>query len=125
GVRIVAERCIGVLRRGAAVAGVETSTGKTQARLVIDATGGSHWLARALGKNVSAASRPMIAWYGWATSARAGEFAEPRLSLHDDGWIWVAQTERDLCAWVRLDTRPGAHRRFVQPGLLEGFRPLG
>src|SRR5207302_2208837 len=86
GVRIVAERCIGVLRRGTAVAGVETSTGKTQARLVIDATGGSHWLARALGKNVSAASRPMIAWYGWATSARAGEFAEPRLSLHDDGW---------------------------------------
>src|SRR5437879_3256735 len=35
GVRIVAERCIGVLRRGTAVAGVETSTGKTQARLVI------------------------------------------------------------------------------------------
>src|SRR6266851_3021094 len=91
GVQIIGERCIGVLRRGAAVGGVETATGKTHARLVIDATGGSHWLARVLGKDVRAASRPMIAWYGWASSARAGEFAEPRLTLHDDGWTWIAQ----------------------------------
>jgi flavin-dependent dehydrogenase len=67
----------------------------------------------------------MVAWFGWASSARAIEYAEPRLCVHDDGWTWIAQTEQDVCAWVRLDSRPGAGRRFLLPKSLTGFHALG
>jgi len=124
-VRIVRQRCCGILNRGSAVAGVQTSTERLFTGLVVDATGASHWLARARGDRVCTASKRMVAWFGWASSARATEYAEPRMSVHNDGWTWIAQTERNVCAWVRLDSRPGAGRRFLLPESLKGFHSLG
>lgn len=125
GVRVVNQRCRGVLLDGSKVVGVRTSTDTMSCRFVVDASGASHWLARSKGDRIRAASDRLVAWFGWASSARACTYAEPRLTIHEDGWTWIAQTERKVCAWVRLDSRPGNGRRFTKPEVLRSFRPVG
>lgn len=97
------------------VVGVETDAGALRARVLIDAAGGSHWLARHLGLPRHEASPRLVATYGYVADAGEAEGAEPHLAVDDAGWTWTARVRPGVRTWTRLgfDGRPA-------PG---GWRP--
>jgi len=107
------------------VCGVETSRGRLKARLVVDAAGAQHWLARRSGIGILAHSPRLVARYGYRAErindrradrwcadfgrarlgAPAGEEIEapaPILTAERAGWTWTAQVAPRLHAWTRL-----------------------
>jgi flavin-dependent dehydrogenase len=111
------------LIEGKRIVGVRTSADDIRAKYVIDASGGTHWLARALGLPVHRTSALLFAWYGWARSVHAKRFAEPLLIADRYGWTWTAQIDRDLCAWTRVDLRGQVRRPDGLPRWLLDFEP--
>jgi flavin-dependent dehydrogenase len=124
GVMMHSARALRPILDGAAIVGVETSDGAMASHLLVDASGTSHWLARARDETIEIASPRLIAWYGWAASSRASTYARPVLETNGTGWSWIAQIDDGLCAWVRLD-RSGGARRLAMPRALRGFEPIG
>jgi flavin-dependent dehydrogenase len=111
--------------RHSKICGVETCEGIIDSRFLIDASGASHWLARARKEPVKPLSPPLIAWYGWAKSERAAEFGLPTLTIDDVGWSWIAQVDADLCAWTRLNFQLAGLERLQMPRQLDGFAVIG
>jgi flavin-dependent dehydrogenase len=111
--------------RDSKICGVETPEGVISCRILIDASGGSHWLARAQREAITLFSPPLVVWYGWATSASASQFAAPIMTINDDSWSWVAQVDSNLCAWARLNFLVGGAVRLEKPPLLNGFDTVG
>jgi flavin-dependent dehydrogenase len=108
------------------VTGVQTRDGPIAARYVIDASGGSHWLARAGNVHIRRVSPRLIARFGWAASSAARNFSEPVLTGNSGGWTWIAQVHEDLCAWTRLDLASGPSRpRHGVPKRLQRFEQGG
>jgi len=112
-----------ILSRGK-ICAVETPHGIIPCRFLIDASGHSHWLARMRAEPVLQLSSQLIAWYGWAKSKRAHEFASPVFKFDEMGWTWIAQVETDICAWTRLGFRIGKNARLRKPGALRDFRAV-
>jgi flavin-dependent dehydrogenase len=108
------------------VVGVVTDDGPLPARVVVDAGGRRHWLARHLGTPVRRVSRPLVAAYGYvaATDHPGGSGAEPVLRADGDGWTWVAPITAGTCAWTRLRPRGGAGWADP-PAELAAAPPLG
>jgi flavin-dependent dehydrogenase len=79
--------------------GVESIDGRIEARFVIDAAGGGHWLAQHRGLDIVKASPKRLAAYGYSCSRQPGE----NLFRHEaGGWYWRAQVAGDRVAHVRL-----------------------
>jgi flavin-dependent dehydrogenase len=123
GVLVRNTRALRPLSKGQAIIGVKTAVDSVMSRLVIDASGSSHWLARARGDFIERASSQLIAWYGWAESRQASDFARPIFATSAAEWSWIAQVDDGLCAWVRLNfaARVG---RLPPPRQLKGFKHL-
>jgi hypothetical protein len=120
GVCVKQGRALRPLFRHANISGVEASAGTITCRILIDASGTSHWLAKTCGDPISLLSPPLVAWYGWATSVLADQFSAPRLTIDGAGWSWIAQVDANLCAWTSLRFRNG-RSRLQKPAILDGF----
>lgn len=100
-------RAVRPLVAGARVVGVETSAGPLVAPFVVDAAGGSHWLARQLKLPVSKYSRRLTARYGYAEGACAARDDAPSIVADARGWTWTARVRPGLYQWTRLSLAPG------------------
>ncbi|WP_249522708.1 NAD(P)/FAD-dependent oxidoreductase [Modestobacter marinus] len=104
------------------VDGVHTSRGRLGAGWVVDASGGRHWAARALGCPVQRVSRPLVAGWGYLRGSWP-ERAVPHLRAGRTGWTWTAPVRPDLHAWVRLDVGGGGPLPTPPPHL-DHLRPV-
>src|SRR5438094_2192722 len=95
-------RAAAVIRDGDRVTGIATDLGQFRARWVIDATGGSHWLAKRLGMAVRPRSPRLVARYGYATGECPARDAAPRIVAQGSGWTWTARVRPALYAWTRI-----------------------
>jgi flavin-dependent dehydrogenase len=94
----------GVLLADGRVRGVMTSEGAIDARVVVDATGRSAWLARRLGLAFEQHSPRLLTSYGYVESVRKGP-RRLRFVADSAGWTWSARVLPQVDAWVRT-TRP-------------------
>ena len=116
--REAAERSGAVVRTGIAVAdilrdstgrvtGVLTSTGEAlRARIVIDAAGGRHWIARKLGVGVRRLSPRYVATFGYVRlrpgQTEPGLVEDPDFSQDGGGWTWIAPLGNGRWHWTRM-----------------------
>jgi flavin-dependent dehydrogenase len=90
------------------VVGVETEAGPVHARVLIDAAGGAHWLARQLDIPRLEASPKLVATYGYVVEPEGAPGDEPQIAADDEGWTWTARVRPGVRQWTRLtlDGRP-------------------
>lgn len=107
------------------VVGVETDAGPLHARVVIDAAGGTHWLARELDIPRLTSSPPLMATYGYVAAPAGSDGEAPCIVADDEGWTWRAPVRPGIHQWTRLnlDGRP-APEGWLPPEL-RGCEPLG
>jgi flavin-dependent dehydrogenase len=94
---------IGPLVSEACLDGVLTSEGPVVARVVVDATGRSRWLGRALGVESPARSPRLIVRYGYVEGACPARDAAPALVGDHEGWTWTARVNHRKYQWTRLN----------------------
>lgn len=87
----------------AKVHGVMTSEGPVVARMVVDASGRSRWLARALGVESPARSPRLMVRYGHVEGACPTRDAAPALAGDAEGWTWTARVDQRKYQWTRLN----------------------
>ncbi len=126
------------------VTGVETDAGALRCRVLIDAAGGGHWLARHLGVAREEASPRLVATYGYVKEEAAeapGQVAPegaagaaspqgepgdvPRIIADDAGWTWTARVRPGVRGWTRLGFTGRPAPAGWRPPEVEGFAPLG
>ncbi len=90
------------VKRDGRVIGVVTDRGEVRARYVVDATGGTGWLARKLECAVERRSPQLFASYGYVQTERASEWFVPELQSTAAGWMWIAQVLPRVVAWSQL-----------------------
>jgi len=90
------------------VVGVQTELGPVHAKVLIDAAGGAHWLARQLDIPRLEASPRLVATYGYVVEPEQAPAEEPRIVADDEGWTWTARVRPGVRQWTRLtlDGRP-------------------
>jgi flavin-dependent dehydrogenase len=96
-------RCIAPLTHGGRLAGLTTSSGAITASYIVDASGGSHWLARHIGLAVVKESPRLIARYGYARGDLKLRNRMPSLVSSRHGWTWTAMVQRGVYHWTRLN----------------------
>ncbi|HYE17552.1 MAG TPA: FAD-dependent monooxygenase [Tepidisphaeraceae bacterium] len=103
------------------VVGISTDAGEVTAKVVIDAAGGRHWLARRLALPIRRDSPPLRVRYGHAFGRSPQLDAAPVIEGAPWGWAWAARVRADVYAWATL-TRDGR----PPPGgwVPEPLRPL-
>ncbi len=99
-------RALQPLLDGGRVVGVATTDGPLYAPVIVDAAGGSHWLARKLGAYVQTYSPQLIVHYGYAAGERPALDAAPEITADRAGWTWIARVRPRLYHWTRLSLRP-------------------
>jgi flavin-dependent dehydrogenase len=92
-------RAVAPVCDGGVVRGVQTPNAELRARLVIDAAGGTHWLARHLDLPIHKLSRPLLATYGYV---RRPPGDAPALRGTEQGWTWRAEVRPGFYQWTRL-----------------------
>jgi flavin-dependent dehydrogenase len=83
--------------------GVMTSEGPVVARMVVDASGRSRWLGRALGVESPARSPRLIVRYGYVEGDCPMRDAAPALVGDEKGWTWTARVHYRKYHWTRLE----------------------
>ena len=96
------------------VLGVRHAAGATEARFVVDAAGGSHWLSRRLGLAVRRYSPRLVARYG-VSSCIGTAHTTPAIAADAAGWLWTAPLSDGTVAWVRLVLSPGMAPHGLEP----------
>jgi flavin-dependent dehydrogenase len=102
------------------IAGLLTPAGSLQARWLVDAAGSRHWLARSLGLERQAASRRLLARYGYTMCAARHGTREPLLVGDSGGWTWTARVRSDMVAWTRLQLIARGTGRDAWPHSVRG-----
>jgi flavin-dependent dehydrogenase len=88
---------------GAKLNGVMTDEGPIVARVVVDGSGRSRWLGRALGIDSPSRSPRLIVRYGYMEGACPARDAAPALVGDATGWTWTARVHHRKYQWTRLD----------------------
>jgi len=98
--------------------GLETAAGPITARMVVDASGATHWLGRALDVASPARSPRLIARYGYMEGSCPAYDDAPSLVGDTSGWTWTALVRPRLYQWTRVsfDGPPGSD--WTPPHLL-------
>jgi flavin-dependent dehydrogenase len=105
------------------LAGVRLSrTREIRARVVVDAAGSGHWLARRLGLEIRRFSPRLVSRFGLVGGGWPGTKATPSLVADADGWTWSAPVESGTVAWVRLRLSPG-QAAAIAPAKLAHLTP--
>ena len=110
-----------VLLDGDRVAGVVTRDWSVSTRLLVDASGRSHWLARALGVARARCSPRLVARYGYAGGSCPARDDAPALVGDASGWLWTAMVRPGVYQWTRV-VPDGS--RLAAEWLPEEFRAL-
>jgi flavin-dependent dehydrogenase len=97
------------------VVGVRHTAGTTAARVVADAAGGGHWLARRLALGVRRRSPRLLARYGVARRTGSAR-TTPSIAADETGWTWTAPLAGGAVAWVRLSFSSGRPAHVLPPG---------
>jgi flavin-dependent dehydrogenase len=116
---------VGVHVEGGRVTGVATRAGSISARMVVDATGRSHWLARTLRIARTPCSPRLVARYGYATGARPALDEAPALVGDGTGWLWAAMVRPGVYQWTRVTVDAPAPPADWLPEVLRGLTSLG
>jgi flavin-dependent dehydrogenase len=81
---------------------VTTSAEPVTARILIDATGRSRWLGRALGIASPPRSPQLLARYGYAEGSCPARDDAPALVGDASGWTWTARVRPNTYQWTHL-----------------------
>ena len=92
----------GAIIRDGTLQGVTTRSGPIMARVVVDATGGARWLARAVGIAHVDHSIKLIARYGYARGNCPVRNDAPLLVGDASGWTWTALVRPQTYQWTRV-----------------------
>lgn len=90
------------LLRDGKVSGVMAPDGEISAGLVIDATGASRWLGRALGIANPPRSPQLVARYGYVEGSCPARDDAPLLVGDASGWTWTARVRPRIYQWTRV-----------------------
>jgi flavin-dependent dehydrogenase len=115
----------GPLLRDGAVAGVSTDDGPVSAAVVIDATGRTRWLGRALGVTSPGRSPRLVARYGYAEGSCPVRDDAPALVGDASGWTWTAMVRPRTYQWTRVWFDRAKPDADWMPDELRGLTPLG
>jgi flavin-dependent dehydrogenase len=107
----------GALMRDGKVDRLETSAGTVTARIIVDATGATRWLGRALGKHSPARSPRLIARYGYMEGACPAYDDAPSIVGDSSGWTWTALVRPKLYQWTRVSFDGPPSRDWSPPHL--------
>lgn len=114
----------GVLMHDGEPRGVNTVAGPVTARVVVDASGMTRWLGRALGVAYPAHSPRLIARYGYVHGDCPARDAAPALIGDASGWTWTAMVRPRTYQWTRVSfTGPPAADWL--PEELRGLQSVG
>jgi flavin-dependent dehydrogenase len=121
----VRTRCAGVtpVVADAKLQGIMTSEGPVNARVVVDASGRSRWLGRALGVESAARSPRLIARYGYVEGTCPVRDEAPALVGDSQGWTWTARVRPGKYQWTRLDFGAPPDADWL-PGEFRGLTPV-
>ena len=119
------EAAVRLLVAGRRVIGARTARGSIRARLVVDGTGGRHWLARRLSLPIHRLSPPLIAHYGYAHADDGTACPVPLFEADAGGWTWSAQVTDRLLHWTRLNLHEGPPARQWRPRRWRRLPPAG
>jgi flavin-dependent dehydrogenase len=97
--------CSDVLMDGHRVLGLEVDGVSWHCRYVVDASGGTGWLARKLRLAMQDFSPMLVARYAYFEDRAIGVM--PVFREHAYGWTWLARVRKDLCQCVQLSLTPG------------------
>jgi flavin-dependent dehydrogenase len=92
----------GPLLRDGKLCGVTTGSGPVTASIVIDATGRTRWLGRALGVASPPRSPRLVARYGYAEGSCPARDDAPALIGDSSGWTWTAMVRPQTYQWTRV-----------------------
>jgi flavin-dependent dehydrogenase len=106
------------------VGGVLTAKGPATARMVIDATGRTRWLGRALAVASPARSPRLVARYGYATGSCPARDYAPALVGDASGWTWTAMVRPQTYQWTRVDFGRDQPDPDWMPDELRSLTPL-
>src|SRR5215211_2238198 len=81
---------------------INTTMGIIKCNFIIDASGSSHWLAKRLKLNIEKYSPTLIAYYGYFRG-NYNRHELPLLQATDNGWLWIANIDKDLYQWTELN----------------------
>jgi flavin-dependent dehydrogenase len=103
-----------------AIKGIDLGGEMLRCAFVIDASGQSAWLTRALRRQLIAAAPRMTAFYGYAF----GRLADEQM-FHADaaGWQWIAQVSPGVLNWTSMYF--GVHKRPHPPDAISSLSPCG
>ena len=110
---------------GGRVSGLESSLGTIEAKVVVDASGSSRWLARRLGLMSRQYSPRLIARFGYREGACADRDEVPTITADETGWTWIAKIRPNLYHWTRLNLNEDTPDANYVPTELRGLLPLG
>jgi len=100
-----------------------TTAGPIAARVVVDATGMTRWLGRALGVESPARSPRLIARYGYVTGACPTRDDAPALVGDAAGWTWTARVRPQTYQWTRVAFGQRLDAQWM-PAEFRGLTPL-
>lgn len=115
----------GVLSHDGLVRGVTTATGSVTAAVIIDATGRTRWLARALAIASPSRSPRLIARYGYATGCCPARDDAPALIGDATGWTWTAMVRPRVYQWTHVCFDQVQPDPDWMPEEFNGLTPLG
>lgn len=118
-VHISPERVVPIFCKGK-IEGIRIGSRIIHCVFVIDATGHSAWLTRALGKKYLVASPRLTAFYGYCH----GYLPDGQLFEADSkGWNWMAQVSQNVVNWTSLQFN--VHKRQKPPELISSLAQFG
>ena len=90
------------------------------AQYVVDAGGGTHWLARKLSLAIENYSPKLIVNYGYANGKLSTNHRLPLLMADERGWTWATHVKKDIYHWARLSLT-NSHSEHRLPSALTGL----
>jgi len=122
----VRQRCgvTGLLIDDGEPRGVSTVAGPVTARVVVDASGMTRWLGRALGVAYPTHSPRLVARYGYVHGDCPERDAAPALIGDASGWTWTAMVRPRTYQWTRVSFTGQPAAGWI-PEELRGLLPLG
>ena len=105
------------------VVGVSGGPETLEARFVVDAAGGRHWLARRLRLPIRYHSPPLVARFGYRRGRSSALDAAPMFCHEPGGWSWAACVGEGLYAWTALALTAGGGAE--PPDEIKGLTPEG
>jgi flavin-dependent dehydrogenase len=114
----------GALLHDGAIGGVTTAAGPVTAAVVIDATGRTRWLGRALTVANTRRSPRLVARYGYATGCCPMRDDAPALVGDASGWTWTAMVRPHTYQWTRVCFGRSQLNPDWMPDELRGLTPV-